>query len=167
MMVELIGKHRANHANVVGTACNIRHPIGELYLALSVWFEDPWAGPDFSCWFNKGESQVLSHRLRKRLPFPFFHFGFRIEEVYVARASVHEQEDDILRLRYEVSSSGSQRIGYALQSCSVASTPFFLHQMPQSDCSKTRRRALQEPATRLNLFEIFYVHASAPCNEFI
>src|SRR5262245_59063046 len=162
MMVELIGKHRANHANVVGTACNIRHPIGELYLALSVWFEDTRAGPDFSCWFDKGESQALSHRLRKRLSFPFFHFGFRIEEVYVARASVHEEEDDILHLRCEVSSSGSQRIGYALQSRSVVSASFLLHQMPQSDCSETRRRALQEPATSLNLSEISYVHASAP-----
>ena len=45
-MVELVGLHRANQAEIVGTGADVRQKIGDLHAALAIADEAARAGPE-------------------------------------------------------------------------------------------------------------------------
>jgi hypothetical protein len=110
VMIERIGAHRADHADVVCNFGGMRQVIGKYHTALSMLLEFARAGEHGCRRLDEGELQILRHRRRERFAVPLLQLGLRIEEIHLARAAFHEQEDDAFRLRSEVGLLRSKRI---------------------------------------------------------
>ena len=54
---------------------------------------------------DERQLQVLRHRRRQRLAVPLLQLGLGIEQIHLARAAFHEQEDHVLRLGRESAAS--------------------------------------------------------------
>src|SRR5262245_14679650 len=110
MMVDLLGIHGANHADVIGAGPQVRHPLGKLYSTLPVTSELARAGPDLGRGLDEGQIQTFRHRLWQRLALPLLHPRLRIEQVELAWPALHKQEDYVLSLGHEMRCPGLQRI---------------------------------------------------------
>ena len=108
MMIESVRVHRTHKADVVRDSPELRHQLGQFHAALAVPVEGEFARHDLRRGLDEGKLQVLGHGLRQGLAMMLLERGFRIEEFVLARPSLHEHEDDVLRLGLEVRLLGGQ-----------------------------------------------------------
>ena len=142
MMIERVRVHGAHHAKVVGHLRSVRQIIRENHAALAVLLELARAGEHRRGRLDERELQVLRHRRRQRLAVPFLQLRLRIEQIHLARAAFHEQEDDVLRLGREMRLPRSERIRRF--GSAAANPPSAIMPMPPpAFCRKERREAMR------------------------
>lgn len=73
VVVDLVGGHRADDAQVVGAGTRLRQQFGEFDAALSVAVELARTGPDLRVRPNERQFQLLPERVGQRLPVPPAH----------------------------------------------------------------------------------------------
>jgi hypothetical protein len=110
MVIEGVGVHRAHQAEIVRAGSDVRDEVRKLDAALPVRLEGTWAGQHGGVRLGEGQAQILGHLRRQRLAAPLLQFGLGVEKIDLARAALHEHEDDVLRLGREVGFARRQRI---------------------------------------------------------
>lgn len=112
MVVDLVGRHRADDAQVVGSLGGVRQEFGELDAALSMAVESTRTGPDLRVGPDEGQFQFLRRGIGKRLSVPSLHLRLGIQQIQLAGAARLEEEDYILGGRPIVGVAHSERIGF-------------------------------------------------------
>ena len=117
MMIERVRDHAADQANIVSAGGDVRDIVGKFDAALAVRRELARAREHGGGGLDKCEAQVLGHRRRKRLTRIFLQRWLGVKKIHLAGRTFHEQANDVLRVRREVRSFGSEGISqsFALQ----------------------------------------------------
>ena len=99
----------------------------------------------------KASCRFLVIDSRQRLAVPLLQLGLGIEEIDLARAALHEHEDDVLRLGGEV-----RLLAARADSCRrpVAPRPSRASRLRQRDGADAARAIAEELAPRLDIREI-------------
>lgn len=87
-----VGRHGVNEGDVVHVPGKVRKKGGDCFAALSVLLEGPFGADDAALFFVAAASEgfyVNGFAVQR------VQFGFVVEGVHVAGASVHEKEDDV------------------------------------------------------------------------
>ena len=109
-MVELIGVHRLDEADVIDDLRQVRQHLRQFRPALAVLGElearpeHGRIGPD------EGVALAADDRRRHRLAFELRQLRLVVEQIELARRAGHEQMNDALRLRREVRLARRQRV---------------------------------------------------------
>ena len=103
VVVDLLGLHRADDAEVVGDRTDVREDVGELHARLAplLEFERTAAGLEHGA-LELGDLLALGERFREGLSVEFLQDRLIVEELEVGRAARHAEEDDALGLHREV-----------------------------------------------------------------
>ncbi len=111
MMVELIGVHRPDHEDVVGTGGQMRGVVAEIHPAFAVFGElavAPLEARRF--FFDEREAHFLGQRFGQRLAVHLVELGFGIPQVDLAGRPFQKNENARLGARRKVRRLGRQRI---------------------------------------------------------
>src|SRR5262245_24982352 len=111
MMIERLGSHRANQANVISDRGDMRNIIGKLRARLSIAFELARACEHRRGGLDECQVEVLGERGWQRFTVLPLQFRFWVIEVDLARPAFHKEEDYAFCFRREVREFGSEWIG--------------------------------------------------------
>lgn len=141
MVVDLVGGHGADNAQVVGSPRGVGQEFGEFDTALAVAVEPARAGPDLRVGPDEGQFQISRGRFGQGLPVPSLHRGLGVQKIQLAGAARLEEEDDILRGRSVVGIAHAERIGFGCKQS------FVRQQVRERDGSETASGFLEEPSS--------------------
>src|ERR1035438_4582506 len=153
MMIERVGVHGPDQANIVGAGSRMGDEIRILGAALAVGFEFSRAGQHRGGRLDECQLELAGHGGRQRLALPFFELGLGIEKIHLAGSAFHEHEDDVLGFRRERRRFGSQRIGAFPRSERTA-----VQQICERDGAQASRAIAQEQSPAVNLLELLESH---------
>ena len=142
-VVELVGPHRFDEADLVDDFLEMGQPVGDPLAALAGLVEGELRAEHLRHALDEGELLAFEVFLRALLAVELGEFRLVVEELELARRAGHVQVDHALCLRSEVGEIGHQRIRWILlQDGAVA-----LRSEPQP--AEADRAVLQEMPTRL------------------
>ena len=104
-VIDLLNFHRPNYTEFIDDRSHVRKQLADRQSAFAIVAELPGRLEQVT------RRCKLQRRLeRQRLAIHFRQLGFWIERIDVRYTAVHEQEDDVFRLRLEMRIARSQRI---------------------------------------------------------
>ncbi len=108
-MIEAVGPHRPNHAQIVGALADMAIPLGNGQAGFTVL--RPFAGADEQRVLGDPHRSVRAlDRRRERLSGVFIDGGLGVERVDMTRSAIHEQEDDAFGGRFVRRGARCQRV---------------------------------------------------------
>ena len=112
MVIERVGVHAADQADIVRGSAEVRQKIGQLHSTLAVRSEFAVAAQQHRRLFlNECEPDALRHRLRQLLSVEFIQLRLRVEQVDMARRPFRQEKDAVFCLRSKMRRLWSEGIG--------------------------------------------------------
>ena len=111
-MVELLGVHGADEANVIGDGANVGQQIGKLHAAFAVTLPRPGRRPaeERSLRLQEGKANSFVEGFGQMFAIPLNQLRLGVKQIELAGSPRHENENARLCLRSEMRSAWCERI---------------------------------------------------------
>jgi hypothetical protein len=123
-VIEHVGFHRPQRANVVGDLGQMWHTFRQRLAAFAVLGEFSVGPQQLRITLDKRKPLVGDERLRDHLPIQFLQLRLRLKHLKLARPASHEQKNHALGPRRKVSRPRSERIGCRAVGNALCGVPF-------------------------------------------